>query len=630
MKKIKNLFFAQDATQILRVCVLREELLSKLHQENYLVIGGISRGPDPGFYKVLNSLSDVYRWEGKVILQEESIPDDIFSYIHNRAELVQKVKEQIRKATGQESFDCIYICRNWQWAPDAVLQAYGNDAEITFFGDGFGALDVRESAWYKQGSLFSAILPTVHAIDRGYKTVQEKTLNLKISTKKNCLNVIAKIRTTQKLWSLGKISKGGLLVNISSLTESGNLKNPEQEIDLYLQRVMQISPKIRKKGIIIKSHPREANNQGCVLKRRLLALGEKVICLTEQEELLKYVPVELLFQALKPKLILSPALSYSSLNLKYLYNAETIPPNFWDLEYSQPESWDNFIRSYLDLSTALSQLPKWSKNTFLNQRLNHPILTPCATKADAPEIIGKLKVLQKHYSKNPNLKKVISQMILDEKKEKNFKTVIPEDIWKDTGQPSEFKVHINDPYRQSEIFNLDSEIIFKTAGFRQDQWKNRRILDIGAGSKSRAFYFQSAKVTVLEPLADRFIREISWCNLGKAEKILSCAAAKRNRNLQNKYDFIFSINVLDHCFDFECIIENIANYLKPKGEAFLSFDTHTVTDEQHPLILTETVCEKIFLQKKLKVVRKSKGIPGLLMSYGHGPYCLNFVLTRKK
>lgn len=629
MKKNKNLFFAQDATQILRICVLREELLKQDHQENYLVIGGISRSPDPEFYKVLGSISEAYKWDGKAILQEESIPDDIFSYIQNRSELVKKVKNQIYNATGKQSFDCIYICRNWQWAPDAILQGYGDNAEIIFFGDGFGCLDVRKQKWYKQGSRFNAILPIIHSIDRGYESVEEKNLQLNISSKENCMKALNKINNRQNIWKLENISQGGLLVNTSSLTESGNLRNPETEINLYVEQVLKISGKVRKKGIIIKPHPREAFNQGRGLKQKLLSLGEKAICLNEEQELLKYVPIELIYQAIKPKLTFSPALSYSSLNLKYLFNAITIPPNFWDLEFSQPEAWENFIRSYLDLSTALVRLPKWSKIDFLNQRLNHPCLIPCSTKNDAPKIISKLKHLKKHYSKSTILKKIIKGVILDKKKKvRPLKIGIQRATWQKEGQPSEFNVHVNDPYRQSEVFDLDSEIIFKSAGFCRDLWDNKRILDIGAGSKSRAFYFRNAKVTVLEPLANRFMREISWCNLRNAEKVLSVAAENKIFSLKNKFDFILSINVLDHCFNFERNVQNIEFYLKKGGYAYLSFDQHSFTDEQHPLILNEEICTKTFKKNGLKIFKKSKGIPGLLMSYGHGPYCLNYTLCK--
>lgn len=124
------------------------------------------------------------------------------------------------------------------------------------------------------------------------------------------------------------------------------------------------------------------------------------------------------------------------------------------------------------------------------------------------------------------------------------------------------------------------------------------------------------------------MKEISWCNLRNAEKVLSVAAENRIFSLKNQFDFIFSINVLDHCFDFERNIQNIKFYLKKGGYAYLSFDQHSFTDEQHPLILNEEICTEIFKKIGLKIFKKSKGIPGLLMSYGHGPYCLNYTLCK--
>ena len=64
---------------------------------------------------------------------------------------------------------------------------------------------------------------------------------------------------------------------------------------------------------------------------------------------------------------------------------------------------------------------------------------------------------------------------------------------------------------------------------------------------------------------------------------------------------------------------------------FLPFDKHEVADDMHPLELTEGVCERIFVGKRLRIQKLTTGVGALLggtQTYGHGPYCMNYWLTR--
>jgi hypothetical protein len=90
--------------------------------------------------------------------------------------------------------------------------------------------------------------------------------------------------------------------------------------------------------------------------------------------------------------------------------------------------------------------------------------------------------------------------------------------------------------------------------------------------------------------------------------------------------------VLDHCFNFKKIIENIKAYLKDDGEAFLSFDKHGVADSMHPLELTEDICSEIFEKAGLEITRFNTGLGQThqgRQTYGHGPYCLNYWMKKQ-
>lgn len=118
---------------------------------------------------------------------------------------------------------------------------------------------------------------------------------------------------------------------------------------------------------------------------------------------------------------------------------------------------------------------------------------------------------------------------------------------------------------------MDStERLLSHFSFPFDSYRWKTIIDLGAGSKLRIKYFLDAKIIAIEPLADRFMKEIEWCDLAYAYKVYSRPAEELIEECVLKADLVISINVLDHCYDFELVIENIAAYLKDDALAFLS------------------------------------------------------------
>lgn len=206
--------------------------------------------------------------------------------------------------------------------------------------------------------------------------------------------------------------------------------------------------------------------------------------------------------------------------------------------------------------------------------------------------------------------------------------------WEKVAQKGEFDFHKKNVWRNSPKFMEDTIMLFDSFGFSRDQYKGKTVLDLGAGSKLRAKYFQGAKLIAIEPMADDCVREIPWSDLSDADGLYSIPAEEFVEEIEGTVDLLFSVNVLDHCYNFEEICNNIYRYIKKDGIAFLSFDVHFVTDGMHPLILTDKICVKIFEDIGFKIQKKNKGFFGKyhetkkIKTYGHGAYCLNYWLTK--
>ena len=215
-----------------------------------------------------------------------------------------------------------------------------------------------------------------------------------------------------------------------------------------------------------------------------------------------------------------------------------------------------------------------------------------------------------------------------QRRSKDAKTQHKTEDWRRMAQEGEFRFHRRNRWRQSAAFMEQTRRLFDYFGFAQNEYDGRTLIDLGAGSKLRSKYFAGANIICIEPLAERFMKEIEWCDLADAQEIYSTPAEVRIAECVNRADLLISINVLDHCYDFELIIQNIAAYLRDGGVAFLSFDKHEGPDKMHPLRLTEEFCERVFAQNGFIVESFTKGCGQILQTYGHGDYCLNYRLKR--
>ena len=211
------------------------------------------------------------------------------------------------------------------------------------------------------------------------------------------------------------------------------------------------------------------------------------------------------------------------------------------------------------------------------------------------------------------------------------KTTENRDKWATEAQEGEFSFHKNDTWRKTPDFMQQTDRLLRHFGFTPEEYAGRVVVDVGAGSMLRTKFFKDAHLVVVEPLADRFLADIPACDLRDAAEVYSTPAEQLIGELVGRADLVISINVLDHCYDFPQIVDNIRQYLKPDGLAFLTFDMHDKADHMHPLSLTEKTCAPLFAAAQLKVEKLTTGVGDTLggaQTYGHGPFTLNYWLRR--
>jgi SAM-dependent methyltransferase len=190
--------------------------------------------------------------------------------------------------------------------------------------------------------------------------------------------------------------------------------------------------------------------------------------------------------------------------------------------------------------------------------------------------------------------------------------------WAQKGQPSELRHHKQSTSRSSDrTWMSNSNTHFTNFGYQSDHFANKTLIDLGAGSKSRALWFTDSDIISIEPLADQF-KSIQHYDLDKAGKVYSEPAEKYLENLENTADGIICINVLDHCYDAKIIMENCYKYLKQDGEFCLSVDLHKGRDDKHPIGFTLESLKQLIDDVGFKIIKETEVISRLYSGHCSG------------
>ncbi|WP_420450886.1 hypothetical protein [Ilumatobacter sp.] len=198
--------------------------------------------------------------------------------------------------------------------------------------------------------------------------------------------------------------------------------------------------------------------------------------------------------------------------------------------------------------------------------------------------------------------------------------------WKDVAQEGELSFHKRPNIRSGTEWESSNERMWRNFGFEPTGWEDKVVIDVGAGSRLRSLFFEGSKIAVIEPLADQYSAEVEWNDLELADELHSVPAETLVPSLVGTGDLIISINALDHGYEFDQAIGNIAEYVKPTGTVFLSYDEHAEVDELHPLVISDEVSREVFDRHGLAVedFRVTAGYhPGL------GGGALNYWLRKR-
>ena len=179
--------------------------------------------------------------------------------------------------------------------------------------------------------------------------------------------------------------------------------------------------------------------------------------------------------------------------------------------------------------------------------------------------------------------------------------------WERLAQPGELEFHKRPGIRSEADWEQGNATFWRRHGFESQGWQGKTIVDVGAGSRLRILYFEGAELIAIEPLAQQFVEEVEWEDISKADEIFPDPAEQDIPELHGRADLVVSVNVLDHCFDFEQCVLNIRHYLKPDGLAWLSFDQHAKPDKMHPLVLNDRVARAVFHNVGLDVEQATEG-----------------------
>jgi SAM-dependent methyltransferase len=202
---------------------------------------------------------------------------------------------------------------------------------------------------------------------------------------------------------------------------------------------------------------------------------------------------------------------------------------------------------------------------------------------------SEIRIMKALERQNVQLAEILTRLSRLEKP-----VTINAETWSKVAQEGELAYHKRANLRSTDDWEVKNELYWAKRHFSPDAWEGKFIVDVGAGSRLRTLYFKGAKIAAIEPLADKFIAEVEWQDLDRADEVYALPAEKDIPELHGRADLLVSVNVLDHGYDFEAAITNIRRYMKPDGLAYLTFDQHERPDDMHQLMIDDGKAREIF------------------------------------
>ena len=182
--------------------------------------------------------------------------------------------------------------------------------------------------------------------------------------------------------------------------------------------------------------------------------------------------------------------------------------------------------------------------------------------------------------------------------------------WAEVSQPFEINWHKTQPdWRSDEkAWAGCKENILAETKLSEEYFNGKEVLDVGCGPRSMLEFFPKSRKTYIEPLGEEYKKMYEFLN---GDPMFAVPAEQFVPELENKFDFVWCHNVLDHCYDWRMVLENIFRYIKPGGYFYIATDAGFPPNDGHPGIeTTETFMNEMdrydISEYHLKDVREPK------------------------
>lgn len=172
----------------------------------------------------------------------------------------------------------------------------------------------------------------------------------------------------------------------------------------------------------------------------------------------------------------------------------------------------------------------------------------------------------------------------------------------------------------------NSAKIWKALEFPQDIFKDKYVLDVGCGPTGRLAWFDGHKgngqIQAMDPLLDEY-KCYHWAKLSVYDELIPIPAEEFKEELADKFDWVVSLNALDHGYDLKLSLQNIYKYLKKDGNCFISFDCtdDETPDPTHPLRISQKDADKLIRKTGFKInKRDTRTCLNERPNWGHGTH----------
>ena len=365
----------------------REKQFSNVTNHYILIVYDLfSKERDAAFVEAIFNLSSLWNFDAKVFLDAPMMRKVIRGF-YTRAKKI----DILHKIIGVSRFDEVYLCRNYIGSVSSfILNAYSDSVKITY-GDGYGTVSNRkffDELRHRDKNIIKSSLNKIKArfkeaiflvLGWEFKTVEFDLALLSIpidycgTSLRSIPHEFIPLEVLHSVLEQAKETIHGLYRNYvkeeiglqsidlllltSTLTEA-KYSSEEKEVNLYVNRVLDYASS----GdlIAIKEHPRNSSNVSDILKTKLLDLGFRVHCFSDQE--FNFIPIELSIGLLNPKLVVS-FVSSAAVVLALFKNVKQVPihPEQVLRDFIYPESVDLMIDYQIMMADSLTRINEgWS------------------------------------------------------------------------------------------------------------------------------------------------------------------------------------------------------------------------------------------------------------------------------